>query len=185
MTAKYTLSYLFSGLACLLSFNSSIHAQSQENGIKQILQADSLFWVAYNSCDVEGMSRFISDDIEFYHDKGGILNGKAAFIETSSKNLCSNKDWKLRREAVPGTVAIFPMKSRDSLYGALLSGNHYFYINETGKKEVRDGLAKFLHLWRLQDGQWKMTRIFSYDHGPAPDNNNRKTTKPAVRTQKK
>jgi hypothetical protein len=37
----------------------------------------------------------------------------------------------------------------------ILSGEHYFYTNDSGKPEYRDGWAKFFHLWLLKDGTWK------------------------------
>ena len=131
---------------------------------KTILHLDSLFWEAYNTCDAEKMSAFFTDDLEFYHDKGGLTTTKASLMESVSKGLCGNANFRLRREAVAGTVRVYPMNN----YGALLSGEHYFYINETGKKEFRDGLAKFTHVWRFKDNEWKMHRILSYDHKPAP-----------------
>jgi len=47
-----------------------------------ILQLDSLFWQAYNTCDIDKMSTFFTDHIEFYHDKGGLTSGKTVFIES-------------------------------------------------------------------------------------------------------
>jgi hypothetical protein len=86
------------------------------------------------------------------------------------KGLCGNPDWRLRREAVAGTVKVYPLNN----YGALISGEHVFYINETGKKEKLDGLAKFTQLWQFKNNEWKMSRVLSYDHGPAPYMNKRK-----------
>jgi hypothetical protein len=60
-------------------------------------------------------------------------------------------------------------------YGALISGEHIFYVNESGKKEYLDGYGKFTHLWRFENNSWKMSRIVSYDHGPAPFINKRIT----------
>jgi hypothetical protein len=142
-----------------------------------IRQKDSIFWIAYNSCDVDGMKPFIADDVEFYHDKGGITLGWENFRNSIKNNLCGTNGYRLRREAVPNTVTIFPMNKDGNAYGAVISGQHYFYITETGKKERRDGLAKFTHLWLLKDGNWKMSRILSYDHGPAPYINKRKAIK--------
>ena len=110
---------------------------------------------------------FFTNDVEFYHDKGGITNGLENLAMSMKKNLCSNENFRLRREAVAGTVKVFSLQQSNSIYGAIISGSHVFYINEKGKKERLDGLAKFTHVWLLKDNVWKMSRILSYDHGPA------------------
>lgn len=168
--------YTFAIFVLILSF-IIIPAQNNETLIKEGLKSDSLFWVAYNKCNVNDMMRFIPNDVEFYHDKGGITKGAADLKGTFQKNLCGNKDFHLRREAIDKTVQTFPMKKDDKLYGLIISGDHYFYINETGKKEFRDGLAKFTDFWMLENGEWKMSRILSYNHGPAPYINERKEIK--------
>ena len=66
------------------------------------------------------------------------------------------------------------MKDGDKLYGAILSGQHVFYIIEKGKEPQLDGLARFTHLWLKSETGWKMSRVLSYDHGPANYVNNRK-----------
>jgi Domain of unknown function (DUF4440)/Domain of unknown function (DUF3471) len=159
--------------------------QVKDDVTATIFHKDSLFWVAYNRCDVEGMIVFFSDDLEFYHDKGGITQGIENFRTTLSKGLCGNENLKLRREAVHGTVKVYPMKKNDTTYGAIISGDHYFYVIEKGKQEFLDGHAKFAQLWLLKNGEWKMTRILSYDHKPAALTNQRKeiTVQPAVLKQ--
>lgn len=165
---KYVVLFSVTGLLC-----GSLLAQDQDVSAT-IIQQDSLFWNSYNTCNVDDMGRFISDDVEFYHDKGGVYAGKAALMETFRKNLCGKTDFKLRREAVKGSYAVFPLKKNDTLYGAILSGSHRFYIIQTGKEERQDGQARFTHLWMVKDGAWKMTRILSYDHGPVPYENKRR-----------
>jgi hypothetical protein len=83
------------------------------------------------------------------------------------EGLCGNAASTLRREAVDGTVHVFPMKKNDAVYGAILSGEHVFYVRPKDKPEFLDGRAKFMDLWTLKDGTWKMSRILSFDHGPA------------------
>jgi hypothetical protein len=119
------------------------------------------------------MQRFFTTDVEFYHDKGGVTLGLEKLMATTKKNLCGPNDFRLRREAVPGTVKVFPLQNGEVIYGAIISGEHVFYIKEGGKERL-DGLAKFTHLWLLNNGVWKMTRVLSYDHGPAPQVNKRK-----------
>lgn len=165
--------YIFT-LFILFSSFLIVPAQNNDMLMKEGIKSDSLFWAAYNKCNVPDMMRFIPNDVEFYHDKGGITKGASDLKITFEKNLCGNKDFRLRRETVDKTVQVFPMKNGDKLYGLIISGDHYFYINETGKKEFRDGLAKFTDLWTLENGVWKMSRVLSYDHGPAPYLNERK-----------
>lgn len=167
--ARLTLGLLFA--LCLPLF-----AQNEKETLDQtILQQDGAFWEAYNHCDVEKMSQFFWPDIEFYHDKGGPTIGLGPLTETLRKNLCGNyPKFRLRREMVPGTVKVFPLQNNGVTYGAVLSGEHYFYINDNGKPEYRDGVAKFFHLWLVKDGTWKMARVMSYDHRAAPYENTRK-----------
>jgi len=152
---------------------SLVKAQSSDDSKKlrdTILHLDSTFWEAYNACDVDKMGTFFTDDLEFYHDKGGLSTPLSDLMASVRKGLCGNENFRLRREAVEGTVKVYPLNN----YGALISGEHVFYINEAGKKERLDGLAKFTHVWRNQNNEWKMSRVLSYDHGPAPYKNLRK-----------
>jgi hypothetical protein len=116
------------------------------------------------------METFFTEDLEFYHDKGGLTTPRIKLIESIRNGLCGNENFWLRREAVPGSVRVFPLNN----YGAILSGEHVFYVNEKGKKERLDGLAKFTHVWQFKSNVWRMSRVLSYDHGPAPYRNGRK-----------
>ncbi|MGK2860337.1 MAG: nuclear transport factor 2 family protein [Chitinophagaceae bacterium] len=155
-------------LISFLFFNKSFGQTSQHSLEATILHKDSLFWKSYNNCDVQKFSEFFTDDLEFYHDKGGITNGLENLATSMKKNLCSDANFRLRREEVAGTVKVYPLQKSKEIYGAIISGSHVFYTNEKGKKERLDGLARFTHIWILKDNSWKMTRILSYDHGPAP-----------------
>jgi hypothetical protein len=132
-----------------------------------ILQRDGLFWKAYNACDVEAMAAFFPEDVEFYHDRGGPTLGLTNFVGTLRQGLCGRPDSRLRREAVAGTVRVFPLQKENAVYGAILSGEHVFYTLDKGKPERLGGRARFTHLWLQRDGAWKMARVLSYDHGPA------------------
>ncbi len=94
-------------------------------------------------------------------------------MQNTKNNLCENDSFRLRREAVEGSVRVFLLKKADTIYGAIMTGEHRFYVLEKGKSERLDGLAKFTHVWVLKDSTWKMSRILSYDHGPAPYVNKR------------
>jgi hypothetical protein len=149
---------------------AALRAQDNDSQLSAIiLHRDSLFWQAYNSCDVENMKSFFTEDVEFYHDKGGVTIGLETLLASMKSGICGTKDSsRLRREEVKGSVHVFPMRSSGVIYGAILSGEHQFYVILPGKHGRLDGLAKFTHLWLLKNGVWKMSRILSYDHGPAP-----------------
>jgi hypothetical protein len=67
---RYSILPLFL-LISLLSFSQT------DDQVKQLIfQKDSLFWVAYNNCNIQNMDAALTDDIEFYHDKGGPSFGR-------------------------------------------------------------------------------------------------------------
>jgi len=127
---------------------------------------DDAFWRAYNACDTAAMRTFFAADVEFYHDRGGPTIGLEALDAALAKNLCGGGN-RLRREPVDGTVRLSILRNGDAVYGAIVAGEHYFYVREPGKAEFLDGRARFVSLWLLKDGAWKMARLLSYDHGPA------------------
>ncbi|WP_207432216.1 nuclear transport factor 2 family protein [Sabulibacter ruber] len=164
-------------LALLLflgSFSQTKAQPQQDPSTTTLLHLDSIFWSTYNLCDLATMENFVADDLEFFHDKGGITLGKANFISSVANNLCGNENFKVRREAVAETIKVFPMYKAGELYGVIISGDHLFYNQQKGEQEFLAGVAKFANLWLLQDNTWKMARVFSYDHGPAPYQNSRK-----------
>lgn len=157
--------FLTTFLFALVSFTNGQTPQQKLS--ETILAKDAAFWNAYNKCDIAAFRPMFTDDVEFYHDKGGPTIGLDNFMNALKTGLCGNPDSRLRREAVEGTVKVFPMAKSNVIYGAMILGEHVFYVNEKGKPEYLDGRAKFMQLWLLQNGVWKMSRILSYDHGPA------------------
>ncbi len=160
----------------LLLFPTTILNAQNQTKFKQKLETiithhDSIFWSGFNTCNLEIMKNYVSDDLEFYHDENGLTKGAETFLKISNKNLCSSREnWKLRREVIEESIKIYPINN----YGAIISGDHQFYITEQNKPEYLDGVAKFTHIWQLKDGVWKMTRILSYDHKAPPQNTDKK-----------
>ncbi len=152
----------------LAACSAYVFAQTEQQKLTAtILHLDSAFWNAYNNCDTNHFKNFVSDDVEFYHDKGGITSGAVRLIQSLNKNLCSDPNYHLRREAVANTVKVFPMQHGNEIYGAIITGQHVFYVTDKGKPEYLDGAADFTQLWLLKNGVWKMTRILSYNHHAA------------------
>lgn len=148
-------------IATLIGATTGLNVQAS-NEPQSPQEAEALFWQAYNSCDIAKMKSLLSKDIEFYHDKNGLTKTADNLLGSIQKNLCSGPI-RLRREARPQTVAFFPLND----FGAIASGEHLFYVNQQGKKERLDGIAKFTHVWQLDKGNWKISRVLSYDHKPA------------------
>jgi len=169
-------------LACLIFIMSIGYGQDAGNFQlpsdyeKTILKLDSLFWKSYNSCDLEKFQTFLTDDLEFYHDKGGLTVTSTKLLDQVTNGLCGDENVRLRREAIKGSVQIFPLNK----YGAIITGTHVFYLNEKNKPEKLIEKAKFTHVWKLENNQWKMSRVLSYDHQQVSVNSN----KPALKLSK-
>lgn len=153
---------------------STSFAQTKEEVTSLIFHLDSAFWKAYNDCDTAGFKKFLSEDVEFYHDKGGVTKGAHELTASFAKNLCGKQNYRLRREAMPNTVEVFPLAKDNEYYGATISGEHLFYVNENNKPEYLDGQATFMQLWLKENGDWKMKRILSYNHHAPEYKNERK-----------
>ncbi|QYS90192.1 nuclear transport factor 2 family protein [Flavobacterium davisii] len=145
-------------------FNFSFFAQSETEIIKKIQNLDTEFWKAYNSCNTKDIEIYIYDDIEFYHDKGGITLGKENLVNSIQNNLCSNKNYKIRRELIKRTEQFSILYREGKPYGLIYSGEHIFLLTINKNKEYPDGKAKFIHLWLLENELWRMKRIYSYNH---------------------
>jgi hypothetical protein len=128
--------------------------KSQEELDKVIKSLDAAVFDAYNRCDLEKFSTFFADDVEFYHDQGGVTLGKEKLTESIKNNICGGD---VRRELVASTFQAHHMKG----YGAVEIGVHRFYHP---KSNSPTGEGRFIHLWQYKNGAWKMTRVISYDH---------------------
>ena len=121
---------------------------------KTIVALDSTFFGYYNSCDVnlEKYADFYSDNIEFYHDKGGIMTSKKDIIEGTKKNICG----KVTRELVKGSIEVYPIKD----FGAIEIGLHKFH-NNTEPANTESHTGRFMVIWKKENNQWKITRVVS------------------------
>ena len=54
---------------------SSLFVNAQSDLFKALQKQDSLmFEVTFNTCDLRPLEYLVSENFEFYHDKGGITN---------------------------------------------------------------------------------------------------------------
>jgi hypothetical protein len=123
-----------------------------------IAALDAKLFDAYNRCDLDALSAIVADDLEFYHDVTGLSRGREPFIAAIKNNICG----KVHRDLVAGTMEVYPLAH----YGAVEIGEHVFC--DPRQTPVCDpktaGIAKFVTIWRLQDGGWQVTRVISFNH---------------------
>ncbi len=136
--------------------NETTGADSLFNTIRNL---DMQLFGAFNALDAEAMDKFFTEDVEFYHDQGGLTRSREALVQTFRKKF-SEKDSKLRRELVEGTLEVYPLSN----YGAIEMGRHRFFQTVGGQKEREVTVSRFVHLWQKTGGQWRISRALSYDH---------------------
>ncbi len=161
---KYTI---ITNSMLLLGLINPMNAQiSQDSELFSTLKVNDslLFNIGFNTCDLDQFKKFTTDDLEFYHDKAGALNSKEEFINVMVEGIC-NKDntFKSRRELVKNSLQVYPLYNNGKLYAAIQNGSHRFFEKFEGKEKA-GSVAKFSHLWILEDNQWKIKRIYSFDH---------------------
>lgn len=164
MTKKILFSFLL-----LITICANSNAQVYKNSAlyKTILSKDSLlFNVGFNTCDIKQFEILLSDNLKFYHDKDGISD-KTKFLYDLKNGLCESPETRqVKRILVKESTEIFPLSKNGVLYGAVHNGEHLFYE----ERESQPGIAKFSNVWQLENGEWKLTTSFSFDHQPYDNN---------------
>ncbi len=148
----------------ILTITSIGQVEETSELYKSIKEKDSLlFNVGFNTCDISQFENLISENFEFYHDQAGITNSKAGFISGIQNGLCK-LTYKPIRLLAENKMEVYPLERNDVLYGAIQTGIHNFYAVEDNKSEYLTSIAKFTHVWILENGEFKFTKGLSYDH---------------------
>lgn len=143
-------------LSLVLPLLSVAAAAQTEPGLRdEIAAMDRKLFDAFNARDIETVRGIFDQSLEFYHDQAGL-----AGYEQTLRQLKENfaRPGSPHRELVPGSVAVYPIKD----YGAIQIGAHRFCHDDNGKEDC--GVFQFVHVWQKKDGNWKLTRVISYDH---------------------
>ena len=104
-----------------------------------IVAMDKEFFDAYNNCDLKKQAAIYADDIEFFHDKGGLMTSKQDIIDGTEKNICG----KVTRTLINGTIEVYPINN----YGAVQIGFHKFYNNQ--EPDAESIPSKFIAIWHF------------------------------------
>ena len=142
-------------LALAFAYAASAHAQSNETPDQFGAKLDARLFDAYNHCDLETFGALVAADVEFYHDKTGLMTGRVPVVDALRNNICG----KVERQLIDGSLRSYPMDN----YGLVQLGEHRFCTPGTGKC---NGTGRFVHLWKRDGDAWILTRIISYDHAP-------------------
>lgn len=153
---------LSAGLALLLMVAISAGAFAQSSEIPPykpqsqelynvIMHMDSVYFTAYNNCDMATQAAVLADSMEFYHDKGGLMTSKKDFLAAIKANICG----KVTRVLVKGSVEVYEIAG----FGAVEIGYHRFINHQ--ESETPSGPGRFVAIWRLKDGKWQLYRVAS------------------------
>ncbi|WP_376697267.1 nuclear transport factor 2 family protein [Wenzhouxiangella sp. EGI_FJ10305] len=148
------------GLAFLIFVAAPSVAEEPTDLHATIAELDTAMFEAFNSCeDPSELARheaFFAEDVEFYHDQGGVTFSRDEMIANTRNNACGNY-W---RERIEGTLDVHPVAN----FGAIAIGEHRFCEFATGDCP---GVADFTTVWRKGDDGWRVTRVLSYGHRPS------------------
>jgi hypothetical protein len=163
--------WLFLAMLAAAPAAGEVTVPPQAQLTEQIEKADSelfeLFFVA--PCDLPRFRSLLTDDIEFYHDRGG-FNVRSArdFVRIYLENCTARTDpaaWRSRRELVRSSLRVDPVPG----YGAMEVGDHRFFERKGANgPEKLAGKARFAMVWALgTDGKWRLSRVLSFAHTAA------------------
>ena len=153
-------------LALFISLFTSItaSAQSQDTYVYKpqsqelyntIVHMDSVYFDAYNTCDMDKQAAIYADSIEFYHDGSGLETSKKALLSAIRENICG----KVTRVLVKGSIEVYRIPN----FGAIEIGLHRF-INHAENNALSKP-DKFVIIWRYKNGEWQITRVISLHTG--------------------
>lgn len=153
------------GAIFALTLNQATAAANANGLYETARRLDAVvFDAGYNDCDIETLGTVIAEDLEFYHDQGGPMYCRQAFLDSMRNGICK-LDYKARRELVDGSMQVFPLHDDGELYGMIHSGAHRFHAKYPNRPEHPTGRAKFTMLWLLgENDDWKLSRVLSFDH---------------------
>jgi len=117
----------------------------------EIIKMDAKYFKAYNTCDMKTQAEMYDEDLEFFHDKGGLSTSKDEILKSLKKNICG----KVTRTLIRGSVEVYPIKD----YGAVQIGYHKFFNKE--EPNAKSVPSKFIVIWKNKNNSWKITKVIS------------------------
>ena len=147
---KIWLFLLLSGLVFI-----SRGQNSGDSLYRVVAHLDSVVFNAFNDRDTETFRSMFAEDLEFFHDQGGLTGYEHTM--NFMKEVAANNNG-LRRDLVKGSLEVYPIPG----YGAMEVGSHVFCHKEDNKDNC--GTFKFVHIWQFENETWKISKVVSYGH---------------------
>ncbi len=116
-----------------------------------IVSLDKKLFDAYNSCDMDTQTALYSEDLEFFHDEGGLSTSKEKVLIAIKNNICN----KTTRTLIKGSIEVYPIKD----YGAVEIGYHTF--NDKKTPEIKSKASRFILIWKQTEEKWTVTKVIS------------------------
>ena len=151
----FLLTFAIFTSALAQSQNERKVATTQTALFNKVANLDSSLFAAYNSKNLNLMKTYFTKDLEWYQDNGGLIDFEKVFSNFQS---IFNRDYDLKRNLIKESLEVHPIEG----YGAIEIGKHQFKHIENGKLEI--GTFKFVMIWKNDNGNWKISRVISYDH---------------------
>ncbi len=76
---------------------------------------DSVYFTAYNNCDMATQAAIYSDSLEFYHDRSGLATSKQTILTAIKNNICG----KVTRVLFNSSLEVYPIPN----FGAVDGGS--------------------------------------------------------------
>jgi hypothetical protein len=144
-----------------------------------VLAADSaLFDLFFNGCDAGKMRTLVTENVEFFHDRAGVIARNADAMVGDYEKSCTEKlkpdAWRSRRALDVASARVYPVPG----FGAIEEGDHRFFERKGDGPEKLVGVARFVILWQQVGDRWLGARFLSYAHRAATTEEARKAARP-------
>ena len=147
---------LFSSIsASAQSQDTYVYKPESQELYNTIVQMDSVYFSAYNACDMDRQAAIYADSIEFYHDGGGLETSKQKLLAAIKENICG----KVSRVLIKGSIEVYQIPN----FGAVEIGLHRFINHAENNHLSRPD--KFIIIWRNKNDKWQITRVISLHTG--------------------
>ena len=123
-----------------------------------------IFEAAFLTCDKDALRDVMMENLEFYHDKYGIIaRDRAAFIDGTIPDCEARKAGQLPylERRLDADSMVVRRIGDDAL---MQTGTHSFWLRPPGEELRPVETGVFTHIWVRDGDRLRISRVISYDH---------------------